>query len=154
MLPGMWTRTGISPFERLMIARGDIERLLNGEGQSAAAQWIPPMDVAETQDELICHLEVPGMTREDLEIRIEENVITISGEKRQTQQVEKDGLRHVERRFGRFERSMTVPANVDAERAQARYDNGILTVTLPKTEKSKPRRVSIEGSEKREIAGK
>ena len=140
----------VSPFERLYALQREIDRAIdsNTGGILDAGAFIPPMDVSETNDEILCHLEVPGMTSEDLEIRAEGNVLIVSGEKKQsTQEGSKEGgFRSVERRYGRFERSFALPRTVDAGRVKASVDNGILTIVLPKAEESKPRRIQIDGS--------
>ena len=153
MLPGV--RGTITPFERLWDVRRDLDRLFEGSEANGSNLWAPPMDVLERENEILCHIEVPGMSTNDLDIRVEGNVVTITGEKKfERNQTEKEGFRHVERRYGRFERSFTIPATVEQDKVTARYDNGVLTVVLPKAERSRPRRISIEGSESREIESK
>jgi len=149
MLPGLWNRGSVLPFERLWDIRKELDRAFEGEtGQTAQTLWIPPMDVVEHGEEIRCHVEVPGMSQDDLDIRVEGNVLTIAGEKKYSN-VETDkeaGFRHVERRYGRFERSFTIPQGIEAERVKAHYDNGVLTIVLPKAERARPRRISVEGS--------
>ena len=151
MLPTFRTRGGVTPFERLWDIRREMDRLFDNADATVqnGGSWIPPMDVIEQGDEILCTLEVPGLTQEDLDIRVEGNVVTISGEKRFEQtHGEKSGFQHLERRYGRFERSFTIPQSVDSERVSARYDKGVLTVTLPKAERSKPRRIAIASDSK------
>ena len=154
MLPG--ARGTTTPFERLWDVRRDLERLFEGsDAPNGSNLWVPPMDVLERENEILCHIEVPGMTTNDLDIRVEGNVVTITGEKKfERSQQEKEGYRHVERRYGRFERSFTIPATVEQDKVTARYDNGVLTVVLPKAERSRPRRIAIDGSATREIESK
>jgi HSP20 family protein len=143
------------PFERLYALQRELDRSFNGTETMESGAFVPPMDVAETNDEVVCHLEVPGITREDLEIRVEGNVLIVSGEKKMQQEhSEKEGgFRSVERRYGRFERSFALPRTVNAAGVRASYDNGILTIVLPKVEESKPRRIQIEeGSGARQIS--
>jgi HSP20 family protein len=104
------------------------------------------MDVVETADEVLCHLEVPGLSRDDLEIRVEDKTVIVSGEKKYSEETnEKEGgFRSIERRYGRFERSFTLPHTVDTNNVRARHENGVLTLVLPKVEASKPRRIQIE----------
>jgi HSP20 family protein len=145
----------VSPFERLYALQREIDRTFNEtNGAVDSGTFLPPMDVVETNDEILCHLEVPGMSRDDLDIRVEGNVLIVAGEKKfQQQQYEKEGgFRSVERRYGRFERSFALPRTVDAGTVKASYDNGILTIVLPKAEESKPRRIQIEdGSGARQL---
>jgi HSP20 family protein len=158
MIPTLWTRTGVFPVaERLYDNRREMDRLFEEGGaamQNGGGQWVPAMDVVETDEAILCNLEVPGLTREDLDIHVEGNLIRISGEKRFEQQHDQNetGYRHVERRYGRFERSFTIPRTVEGERVTARYQDGVLTIELPKAEQLKPRKVSIEsGATSRQI---
>jgi HSP20 family protein len=145
----------VSPFERLYALQREIDRSFNEtNGALESGTFLPPMDVVETNDEILCHLEVPGMSRDDLDIRVEGNVLIVSGEKKfQNEQHEKEGgFRSVERRYGRFERSFALPRTVNAGNVKASYDNGILSIVLPKAEESKPRRIQIEdGSGARQL---
>jgi HSP20 family protein len=139
----------VIPVERLFEISREMDRLFENEAGSKGngeASWIPPMDVFETGDEVLCQLEVPGLSRENIDIRVEGNLLTIAGEKKyeQRQDQKETGYRHFERRYGRFERSFTLPRTVDTERVKARYENGILTVALPKAEQAKPRKIMIE----------
>ena len=142
-----FTRTAwVSPLERLYALQREFDRTLEGDSTSGSNTWVPPMDVVETADEVLCHLEVPGMSREDLEIRVQDNMLVVSGEKKYEHGEQKEGgFRSVERRYGRFERSISLPRTVDTSNVKARHENGVLTIVLPKMEASKPRRIEIEG---------
>lgn len=151
MLPGLRTRGAVTPFERLWDVRREMDRLFEGYetgNENGTSLWVPPMDVVETGEEILCHVEAPGLNKEDLDLRVEGNIVTISGEKRYERNgnEKETGFRHFERRYGRFERSFTIPQTVEADRVKARYENGVLTVVLPKAERSKPRRVEVEGA--------
>jgi HSP20 family protein len=124
----------------------EIERAFDSTPtQNGNTAWIPPMDVVETADEVLCHIEVPGLSRDDLEIRVEDKTVIVSGEKKYSlENDEKEGFRSIERRYGRFERSFTLPHTVDTNNVRARHENGVLTIVLPKVEASKPRRIQIE----------
>jgi HSP20 family protein len=105
------------------------------------------MDVVETADEVLCHIEVPGLTPDDIDIRVQDNLLVVAGEKKASDEQPKEGgFRSVERRYGRFERSFTLPRSIDSSLVKARHENGVLTIVLPKMEASKPRRVQIEGA--------
>ena len=137
----------VSPLERLYALQREFDRTFEGENGNASNSWIPPMDVVETADEVLCHLEVPGMSREDLEIRVQDNMLVVAGEKKYHENEQKEGgFRSIERRYGRFERSFTLPRTVDTSNVKARHENGVLTIVLPKVEASKPRRIEIEGT--------
>src|SRR5688572_22841266 len=105
MLPTR-NNTWVSPFERLYALQRELDRAFGETETMQSGSFIPPMDVVETADEVLCHLEVPGMSRDDLDIRAEGNILTVSGEKKiEGRQGEKEGgFRSIERRYGRFER--------------------------------------------------
>ena len=145
MLPTR-NNTWVSPFERLYALQRELDRAFGETETMQSGSYVPPMDVIETTDAILCHLEVPGMSRDDLDIRAEGNIVTVSGEKKtQLRQNEKDGgFRSVERRYGRFERSFALPRSVDPSNVKASYEHGVLTIVLPKAEQSKPRRIQID----------
>lgn len=138
--------TSISPFERLVALQRELDRTLSGAADSPdAGMFSPPMDVIEGENEIQARLDVPGIDPNDIEIRVEDNVLTVSGEKRmETENADTRGYRLVERRYGRFARSFTLPRGVDSARVAATCDHGVLTVHLPKAESSKPRTIKIE----------
>ena len=108
--------------------------------------WPMPTEIVETNDELRFEVEMPGFREEDIDVTIENNVLTISGEKKQEHEEGREGseYRMVERRYGRFQRSFTVPPTVRGEETQASYENGVLKIRLPKSEEAKPRRIRVE----------
>jgi len=112
---------------------------------SLVGEWVPPVDVVEDKDAVRIMAELPGVKPEDVRISLENNILTLRGEKRESHE-EKAEVHRYERYYGVFERSFTVPSTVDAEHIQATYDVGVLTVRLPKVERAKPReiRVSVE----------
>ena len=137
----------ISPLERLYALQREFDRAFETDANGATATWVPAMDVVETTDEVLCHLEVPGMTADDIDIRVQDNMLVVSGEKKASTEEQKEGgFRSIERRYGRFERSFTLPRSIDTANVTARHENGVLTIVLPKAEASKPRRVEIEGA--------
>jgi HSP20 family protein len=107
-----------------------------------------PAEVVETNEELRFNLEIPGVRLEDIDLTVENNVLTVSGEKKEERKEGEDegSYRLYERCYGRFERSFVLPQHADAGRVDARYENGVLTVTFPKAEEAKPRRIEIKGS--------
>ena len=115
----------------------------------ASRRWIPAMDLVETPDAYVLRADLPGLAPEDVAIELENRVLTISGERKAEQRGEDAGWMRVERSFGAFRRTLTLPAGVDPEAINAAFDNGVLTVTVPKPEQAKPRRVQIavEGRE-------
>ena len=137
----------VSPLERLYALQREIDRAFDTQVTDNNSAWVPAMDVVETADEVLCHLEVPGLTADDIDIRVQDNMLVVAGEKRASTEGQKEGgFRSVERRYGRFERSFTLPRTIDTQTVKAHHENGVLTIVLPKVEASKPRRVEIEGS--------
>src|SRR5215212_2830749 len=117
-------------------------------------RWMPAMDLVETGDHFVLRADLPGMSEEDVTIEVEERVLTISGERKAEHSENKDGYHRVERAFGSFSRSLTLPEGVDAEAVAASFDRGVLEVRIPKPEQTKPKRVSISvGGEKPAIEG-
>jgi len=118
----------------------------NGSQESTlTGTWIPPVDVMEDKDQVMIVAEVTGVRPEDVKISLENNLLTIRGEKHQhREQSENERVHRYERAYGEFERAFTVPSTVDAERISARYENGVLTLTLPKVERAKPRQIQVQ----------
>lgn len=147
LYPTLWNRQTPNVWDEIFNIRNDFDRLL-GRAETQVSAWSPVVDVRETQDQLMLQAELPGMTADDVDVSVENGVLTISGEKRQEIREGEDGSNYhlVERRYGRFERRFTLPRSVDAEKVAADYENGILTITLPKVEKAKPRRIQIKAS--------
>ena len=112
---------------------------------ATADTWVPPVDIYQTGDhELVLKAELPDMAREDIDITVENFVLTIKGEKKFTGEAKEDAFHHAERRYGSFSRSFSLPRTVDASRVAAEYKNGVLTVRLPLREEAKPRTIKVE----------
>lgn len=105
--------------------------------------WTPRMDLTETDDAYQIHLDLPGMKKEDLEINFEDGTLSVSGERRAEQSSDNRRWVRVERSYGRFFRSFTLPQAVNVEQIEARFEDGVLNITVPKTEEVKPRRIEI-----------
>ena len=110
---------------------------------SLVGQWSPLVDVVEDKDAVRITAELPGIKPEDVKISVENNRLTIRGEKRQSSEEKTDQAHRYERFYGVFERAFTVPSTVDAEHIKATYDLGVLTVRLPKLERAKPRQIQV-----------
>lgn len=110
---------------------------------AASRRWVPAMDLAETQDAYVLRADLPGLAPEDVSIELESRVLSISGERKAEELSEGEGYRRVERASGAFRRTLTLPAGVDAEAITAAFDDGVLTVTVPKPVAAKPHRVAI-----------
>jgi len=105
--------------------------------------WAPDVDIAENHDSYEIHAELPGMREEDINITLNNNVLTVSGEKKREVKEEKDNFVRVERSYGKFERSFSLPNNIVADRVSANYADGVLRVTLPKAEEAKSRTIKV-----------
>src|SRR5262249_5079080 len=110
----------------------------------ALGEWAPSMDLKETKDSLVVKAEVPGMDSKDIEGSLQENLLTIKGEKGQEKEEKDERYHRVERSYGAFTRSVRLPVGVDASRVSATFKNGLLTVTLPKTPASKETPITIK----------
>ena len=119
----------------------------NGESEGLRRQsWIPAMDVVENDDAFVATADLPGLTKEDIQISLDEGVLSVSGERKLEHQEKAEdgkGFRRFERAYGAFNRSFTLPQGVDQENVSASFDNGVLTLTLPKSEIAKSRTISI-----------
>ena len=152
--PTLWrSPNGSALWDNLFSTRRELDRVLDrfmtGDAPTAAAVWAPVVDIRETPEAIHVVAELPGLDPEDVEVSIENSVLTIAGEKKhEVEEGKEDGAYHlIERRYGRFERSFTLPRTVDADAISARFENGVLTVSLPKAEAAKPRRVQVEAGE-------
>ena len=119
----------------------------NGAG-ARARRWVPPMDLLESDDELVLRADLPGMSREDVAIEINDGVLAVSGERRWEHEDSDERFHRVERSSGRFSRSVTLPERVDAAAVTAEFDNGVLEVRIPKPEERRPHRVEIAGADR------
>jgi len=113
-------------------------------GDSAGASWVPPVDILEEADAIRIMTEVAGVKPENVKISLENNVLTIHGTKEQVAEERTERVHRYERTYGTFERSFTLPTTVDANAIKATYKHGVLTVTLPKVEKAKPRQIDVQ----------
>lgn len=139
-----------APFQQLSTLREEIDRLFEsplstfaGVTQPFFGGWCPALDLYEDQDNLTLRAEVPGMRKEDIEISLQEGVLTVSGERKLEKEYENAETHRSERFAGRFQRSLTLPAPIDADKVKASYKDGILTVVLPKTEAAKPKQITV-----------
>jgi HSP20 family protein len=107
--------------------------------------WIPPVDIFQNgKDELVLKAELPDMQREDIKITVDNNILTIAGEKKLTDEVKDEQFHRIERRYGSFTRSFTLPPSVDATKVSAEYRDGVLTLRLPLREEAKPRQIEVK----------
>ena len=141
------------PFRELRSLQDEMTRLFTGvmpasgnREEMAHGSWIPSVDIYEDKERLILEADLPGMTRDDFELSVENNVITLRGERKFEKKTDGENYHRVERSYGAFTRSFTLPQTVTADGATADFENGILRVSLPKREETKARKIEITGS--------
>ena len=126
---------------------GDLHRLFNtlfeDRDSSVQQRWMPAMDLVEADDHFLLKADLPGLSEEDVSIEVRDNALTISGERKAEHERRERGWYRVERSFGRFSRSLTLPEGVDPDGISASFDRGVLSVTIPKPEQRKPRKIQI-----------
>jgi len=106
--------------------------------------WIPAVDIAERENEFVVRIELPGVTKEDVRITMQEGILTVKGEKKQEKESKGSDYHRVERSFGSFQRSFTLPTAVRAENIDASFTDGVLNITLPKAEEAKPKQIDVK----------
>ncbi|HEX2234263.1 MAG TPA: Hsp20/alpha crystallin family protein [Thermoleophilaceae bacterium] len=129
------------PFSR------EMDRLFDaffGAGDAAGRRWVPPMDVVEAEDHFVLKADLPGLSEEDVSIEIQDGNLTISGQRKAEHESSEKGWYRIERSFGSFQRSLSLPEGIDADAVTANFDRGVLEVRIPKPEERKPRRVAIK----------
>ena len=140
------------PLREFSTLQNEMNRLFNtvfdapAPAHGVARRWMPAMDLVETKDHFVVRADLPGLTEGDISIELEDNVLTLSGERKAEHEDRQEGYYRVERAFGSFSRSLTLPRGVDADAVSATFDKGVLEVRIPKPEERKPRRISISGS--------
>jgi HSP20 family protein len=126
----------------------EVNRLFSTLFDTGEAQqrWTPPMDLVEAEDHFLLKADLPGLAEDDVNIEIQDNSLVISGERKAEHEAHERGWYRVERAFGRFSRSLTLPDGIDAEGVSAEFHHGVLSVRIPKPEQRKPRRIEIKAS--------
>lgn len=143
-----WT---LSPFGRSSTIRDEIDNIFNhafgpffeSTVQTQLTGWVPAVDLYQDKDNLTVKCELPGMKKEDIAISLHEGVLTISGERKHEEKKQEGEVYRTERYEGRFSRSLSIPSKVNADKINATYKEGVLTVTLPKAEESKPKQIQV-----------
>ena len=137
------------PFRDLMSIQNEMNRLFGrtygGDvGETSRGAWTPALDVFETQEKFVITMELPGVSADDVDISVEDSTLLVRGERKFYSEQDEDSFLRIERRFGEFTRSLTLPSTADAEGIQASFDQGVLTIEVPKKEEAKPKRISIK----------
>src|SRR5690242_2354232 len=134
-------------FGRLSNLRDELDRLFESPWAELAGTsqllsgWTPALDVCEDKDNFVVHAELPGMKREEIDVSLHDGALSISGERKTEKKYDEAETYRTERFFGKFQRTVTLPAPVAADKAKAQYKDGVLTITLPKTEAAKPKQI-------------
>jgi HSP20 family protein len=149
------------PGRELDSLQSDVNRLFDSFFSSRPGdgirrqRWVPAMDLVEEDDSLVLRADLPGMSEDDVNIEVKDGVLTVSGERKAEEKKQGEGYYRVERAFGSFSRSLSIPEGIDPEQVSAQFDNGVLEVRIPKPAERKPHRVQIgkgtvegEGTEK------
>jgi HSP20 family protein len=139
------------PFGDIMMLQDRINRVFDStlthpeqkEEETVTGAWAPPVDIYETGDHLILKAELPGINQKELDLRIENNTLRLKGERKLSNEVKREQYHRMERPYGPFTRSFTLPSFVDAEKISAEYKDGILTIIMPKREETRPKQISI-----------
>jgi len=139
------------PFRDLVGIQERLNRLLSESAGHASIDeaygaWVPPVDIFEKGDHLVIRAEVPGVDRNDMDIRVESGVLQMRGERKADPDIAEKTAYRRERAYGSFTRSFTLPTTVDASKVSAKYQDGVLEVTIPKAESAKPKKVHIEAA--------
>ncbi len=139
-------------FRGLLSLQHDMNRIVDeffrgdllADGSLFQRDWSPAVDIPENAERYTLDAELPGMSKEDVQVTLENNVLTIRGQKKANTEQKEGDVHRIERRYGSFERSFTLPATVDVNRIDAQYKDGVLTLTLPKAEEAKPRAIDVK----------
>lgn len=143
----MLTVSRWDPFRDVLTLQQRLNRFLgdtsNAFGPEGVGSWVPPVDIVEEPERLVFRAEIPGVSKDDIDIKVENGTLIIQGEKKQEGEVNGETAHRVERFYGAFTRSFSLPATIDAEKIQARYKDGVLELVLPKAEIARPRKIQI-----------
>lgn len=136
------------PFKDLVSLRSDFDRLFESFfGMTPVVQdnfWAPVVDVAENNGNIEVKAELPGMKKEDIKVTVKDNVLSLSGERKQEKETKEKTYHRIERYYGSFCRNIQLPESVEADKVKATYENGVLSIVLPKPESAKPKKIDVD----------
>jgi HSP20 family protein len=142
-----WKNRGeLTPFSALRDLESQFGRMFEDmwEGGAAGRMWTPAIDLSETDDGYILEADVPGMKKDDLELVVVDNLVTIKGERKHQSEARREGYHRFERQYGSFQRTFEIPGGFKADAVNATFENGVLKVTLPKREEAKPKQIEVK----------
>jgi len=145
----MATITRWDPFRDLTTLQNRVHRIFgdprwNGEDESTYSAWMPPVEIFDHEDNLVLRAELPGMSQKDIELSVENGVLTLRGEKKRERELKEENIHRAERYYGNFVRTFALPTTVDVNNIRASYKDGVLEVILPKAETAKSKRIEIK----------
>ena len=144
-----------NPFREIDTLQSQLQQIFEGaEAGASASGFIPPVDISEDANHIVLALEAPGLKQEDLKIQLENNVLTVRGERKFEQETQEKNYHHIERRYGSFARTFTLPTTVDAEKVQATYDAGVLRIELGKKAEAQPKQIPVTLGGTKQVEGK
>ncbi len=136
------------PFRDMLSLRADMDRLFSslfgGAHEEREGLWAPIVDIEEDNDSILVKAEIPGMSKEDIKVSVQSNILTITGERKHESETKNKTFHRVERSYGKFSRMITLPTDVDSDKVKANYKDGILSIVLPKPETVKPKHIDVE----------
>ena len=149
------TLARFSPWGQVASLQSDMARLMNqafgsttptGGNGNGHSTWLPPVDVSDTENEIVLSFDLPGLKEDEIAVELEDNVLTVSGQRERKTEQSKDNFYRYERRFGAFSRSVALPAGVREDAIKADYSDGVLEIRVPKPEEQRPKRIQIGGA--------
>jgi HSP20 family protein len=147
-----WDPLSCGPFRELSAMQDRMNRLFKDAlGRTKAIKeevergiWAPPVDIYETAEDLVIKAELPGLSTDDVSVRVDESVLTLKGDRKREAGVDRENYHLIERSYGHFRRSFVLPDNVDQERVQASFKDGVLRIAIPKLKRVRPKKIAIE----------
>ena len=139
------------PIRDLMATQKEFDRLFReaftpfyGDGEMSTRSWAPPVDIYETEDAIVLKAELPGVDPKDVEVKVEDSTLYLKGERKFEREVKDESYHRVERSYGTFARSFSLPSSINADKVKAEFKDGLLTLNLPKREEAKPKAIKID----------
>ena len=142
-----------NPLREIDTLQSQLQQFFEG-AEPATSGFIPPVDIYEDANHIVLTVEAPGLRQEDLKIQLENNVLTVRGERKFAQETKEKNYHHIERRYGSFARTFTLPTTVDAEKVQASYDAGLLRIELGKKAEAQPKQIPVTVGGTKQVEGK
>lgn len=143
----LWNEPFLDPMSEMRRMQRDMDSLfgaIQSKDKDSFFSWKPVMDIKETDKDIVIHAELPGVKKEDMHLELKDGILTLSGERKQEQKQEKDKYHRIERSYGKFSRSMSVPKELKEDQIKASFDNGVLEVSFPKPPPQETKKIAIK----------